>query len=104
MLRIARMNVHPPGGYKYVQPETGMKFSGNELFRSQCRLILAHRKGNALERATLEQVSADLVAYTCARVPGVCTNGQTTAQATVAFPAQRKVGKCGACGGRKAKK
>lgn len=95
------MNVLPPGGYRYEQPETGMKFDGNTLFRAQCRSILTHRKANNLARATEEEVEADLMVFTCQRVPGVCTNGADLAKLS-AMP--RKVRRCGSCGGRKAKK
>ena len=114
MLKIARMNVMPPGGYQYVQPDTGMKFGGNETFKSQCRLILVHRKGNHLPRASFAEVGQDVVEATCKRVPGICTQTAMTATAavvsigigTVAIgpAAPRPVRKCKSCGGRKAKK
>lgn len=94
---ILRPSVWPPGGYQYKQPETGMEFDGNHQLKAQILLILAHRKGNGLARATYDEVVQDLVQYTCQRVPGVC--GSATPAAKLAV---RPVRKCGACGGRKA--
>lgn len=107
------MNVLPPGGYTYVQPDTGMAFGGNETFKPQCRLILAHRVGNALARATLAEVGEDLVAHTCKRVPGICMEDGTTvafdlngvrvttsAVRSAVAPVKKK---CGTCGGSKRK-
>jgi len=126
MRRILKPNIMVPGGYQYTQPETGRKFGGNSLFKAQCREILAHRKGNHLARATLDEVAEDLIAATCDRVPGVC--GEITVpapapvrqqrsaartQAPAPDPAPAKISapaaptvarkKCGSCGGRKAK-
>lgn len=109
----------PPGGYAYTQPETGMVFGGNELFPAQCRKILAHRRGNHLGRATLDEVKEDVIAATCARLPALCedvplpatplTIQQVPAATAAPVPAvnttvpaaPRKARKCGACGGRK---
>lgn len=99
MLSILKMNVMPPGGYYYKQPETGMVFSGNEQFKAQSLMILAHRKGNHLARATYTEVAEDLMAFTCQRVPAIC--GALPPAATTSLP--RAVRKCSSCGGRKAK-
>lgn len=104
MPRIAKMNVLPPGGYKYVQPETGMQFDGNTLFRAQARLIATHRKANSLPRSSREEVEEDLMAYTCQRVPGICIDGSPAKSS--APPANGNPGpkrRCATCGGRKAK-
>ncbi len=101
----------PTGGYRYTQPETGMKFNGNEPFKPQCLLILAHRKGNRLARATFAEVAEDVVAETCRRVPGICIETAITATAAVVTSGVATVStalatpkkKCGSCGGRKAK-
>lgn len=98
MLSLTKMNVMPPGGYYYKQPETGMVFSGNEQFKAQAMAILAHRKGNRLARASFLETAEDLMAYTCARLPALCN--ATLPSATSSVP--RSVRKCGACGGRKA--
>jgi hypothetical protein len=98
MLSIIKMNTMPPKGYYYEQPGTGMKFSGNERFKGQCMMILAHRKGNALPRATYNEVAQDLMAFTCARMPALC--GANTPAAGNSLP--RSVRRCGSCGGRKA--
>lgn len=104
MPSIAKMNVFPPGGYQYVQPGTGMNFGGNEGFRSQCKLILVHRKSNSLPRATPDEVAQDLMDFTCARVPGVCTEGsQRPLSAAQVASNNRPVRRCGSCGGRKAR-
>lgn len=103
MLRIARANVLPPGGYSYRQPETGMEFDGNTLFRAQARQIATHRKANGLPRSTVDEASEDLMAYTCARVPGVCTDLSGPLSQAVPGSGTRRVRKCGSCGGRKKK-
>ena len=98
MLRLKRYDFNLPGGYKYVQPETGMKFDGNTPFKAQVNLITVHRKANNLERKTKAEVAVDLENYTCARVPGVCVGG--TKPSTVVQVVTRKGG-CVACGGKK---
>lgn len=110
MLKIVKMAQFPKGGWVYVQPETGMKFGGNERYKAQCRQILSHRKGNNLSKATLPEVEQDLVDYTCARIPGICiedsktmsfsgrTNTVTVAGKTEGPPKK----KCKTCGGRRA--
>ncbi len=98
MLRLKRYDFNLPGGYKYVQPETGMAFDGNTPFKAQVGLITTHRKANNLARATKEETAVDLENYTCARVPGVCVGG--TSRSNVAQIVTRKGG-CVSCGGKK---
>jgi hypothetical protein len=98
MLRLKRYDFNLPGGYKYVQPETGMKFDGNTPFKAQVVQISVHRKGNNLPRQSRAEVAVDLENYTCARVPGVCIDG--VKQSTVVSVVTRKGG-CRTCGGRK---
>lgn len=64
----------PPGGFSYTQPETGVSFPGMTSFYGQVEAIVAHRKGNRLARATPVEVSEDLEAHTCARIPTACRN------------------------------
>lgn len=106
------MNVIPPGGYAYVQPETGMRFDGNTTFRPQCRLILSHRKGNGLPRATLAEVTEDLMSHTCERVPGVCVSSEPAVfnerfniriLEAISPGVTRVTKRCGTCGGRRKK-
>ncbi len=98
MLRLKRYDFNLPGGYQYVQPETGMKFDGNTPFKGQVRLITTHRIANHLTRATRDEVAVDLENFTCARVRGVCVDGNKPSM--VAQIVTRKGG-CSSCGGRK---
>jgi len=92
------MNVWPPGGFSYEQPVTGTKFGGNEQFKAQALLILSFRKGNGLARATYDEVAEDLMAFTCARLPALCTDSvRASYQGEAAAPRG-----CSSCGGRKA--
>ena len=102
MLRLRKYDFNVPGGYRYVQPETGMKFDGNTLFKPQVKAILTHRKANNLTRTTWDEVADDLEAYTCARMPGVCygTTDNTRQSSPARVAATRK---CGGCGGRRVK-
>lgn len=110
MLKIIKMAQFPKGGWIYVQPDTGMKFGGNERFKSQCHLILSHRRGNNLSRATFKEVEQDLVDFTCARIPGICIEDNKTlsfsARTNITTIAPKTDGppkkKCKTCGGRKA--
>ena len=98
MLRLKHFDFNVPGGYQYVQPETGMKFDGNTPFKAQVNVISVHRKANNLQRQSREEVAVDLEYYTCNRVPGVCINGEKRQNAAVVM---RKSGGCSSCGGRK---
>lgn len=98
MPRLKKYDFNVPGGYQYVQPETGMQFNGNTPFRAQVGLITAHRKANNLPRATLDEVWMDLETFTCNRVPSRCIDSNATANAR-----RRTVRRCGGCGGRRAK-
>lgn len=57
----------PPGGYLYVQPETGISFDGKSLFETT-RLVTLHREQNGLDRPNLNDVRADIEAQICMRV------------------------------------
>lgn len=105
MLRLPRYNVMVPGGFVYTQPETGMKFGGNEAWRAQLRLIQSHRKGNGLTRTKLEEIADDLEAFTCGRFPRLCSaNGSNRSGVNT----QARIGAtrtgCGGCGARRVKK
>lgn len=103
MLRLKRYDMAVKGGFAYVQPETGMRFNGDQVWKSQIRQIRAHRVGNHLPRQSLEEVADDLEAYTCNRLPNFCKDRSKTdtSPKSVAALRQRRVGGCSACGGRK---
>jgi hypothetical protein len=101
MLRLRNLNQMPPGGYAYVQAETGMKFDGNTPFRAQSFQIAAHRKANGLPRSTVQEAAADLEATVCARHPGVCFDNTKPNDYGLIFP-KAKAGGCASCGGRRA--
>ena len=65
--------------------------------------IFQHRRGNNLKGDTVEQVIADLEAYTCQRLgfdPRYCTDG--TPAAPKAVVTKQKAG-CSTCGGKRKK-
>lgn len=105
MLRITRLNVIPPGGYQYTQAETGMFFDGNLSFKPQCYAVLTHRRANNLPRATIELVAEDVVAATCQRVPGICTDSSAKTSLAISTGVKSSsTKKCSTCGGRRAKR
>jgi hypothetical protein len=125
MLSIAKPSIWPPGGYSYVQPDTGRRFDGNTPLTAQAYEISRYRLGNSLARSSVEECLEDLVAYTCARLPGICVQNSgraisagrtpvatairlqpklkpyTAAPARIAMAAPRVSKPCGSCGGRK---
>ena len=102
MLRLKRYDVAVLGGFTYRQAETGFVFNGNSTWKAQIRQIRAHRVGNNLPRQTLEEIADDLEAYTCARLPAMCSSRDKalTVNGTQRL-SQQRVGGCSACGGRK---
>lgn len=77
-MRLLNTNTLPPGGYPYVQPETGMKFQGMVGFSQQVAAIVAHRRKNQLQRSNAGDAAQDLHDYTCARLgnnPEFCSDG-----------------------------
>lgn len=101
MLRLTRLDIMVPGGYAYVQHETGMRFDGNTPLRAQGKQLEAHRKANGLPRATFAEAIEDIEAATCARVPGMCYDTNAPAASAAAIMATAWRG-CGSCGGRRA--
>lgn len=76
MSLIRRDGPFPPGGWKFVDPRTGMKFDGMSVtFREQAKKIISHRLANPnvylpkeLQYTTLANVEDELDAYTCSRL------------------------------------
>ena len=102
MRRLKRYDIAVKGGFRYIQPETGFKFDGNNAWRAQIRQIRAHRVGNQLPRQSLEQIADDLEAYTCNRLPNMCSDREKQLSNTaVQRLTQQRVGGCASCGGRK---
>lgn len=104
MLRLTQLNVIPPGGYEYTQPETGMFFDGNLTFKPQCHAIRAHRRANNLPRTAIEEVAEDVVLATCTRLPALCKESTTRASQAIVTGVKSTRRNCGTCGGRKLKK
>lgn len=74
MARIRRFNVTPPGGWRYVQPETGARFSAI-TFEALARDVQAHRayKGLPVDAAGPDierQLCTALSAEWCRPEPG----------------------------------
>lgn len=67
-MRLLSTKTLPPGGFPYIQPDTGMKFGGMVGFNDQVAAIVAHRRKNKLARSNPGEVTQDLHDYTCARL------------------------------------
>lgn len=61
-------NTIVPGGFRYVQKETGFKPSPMVPFNNVVNEIFEHRKANNLPRATKPEIAEDLEVYTCNRL------------------------------------
>lgn len=72
-MNIISKKTLPSGGFQYVQPGfEKIPFPGMNGWADQIASILTFRKGNKLPRATAVEVSEDLEAYTCSRLPKLC--------------------------------
>lgn len=76
---------HPPGGFPFVDPKTGMRFSGHEGgIRDVVERVLQHRLSNPKIFTKAEDISFDAVlelvdCYQCARLGSpkqYCTDGK----------------------------
>lgn len=61
MARLKHYSITPPGGWRYVQPETGVRFASDN-FRSLCEEVERHRAYKGLPRETL---AADIERQLC---------------------------------------
>lgn len=96
---LIKPNELPPGGFSYIQTDTGMRFDGMRSFKEVCIEIKKHRLANNLKRASMTEIAEDLDKYTCGRLgndPRWCSTGTTTAY----VPVVRTIG-CGGCGSRR---
>jgi len=57
--------VSPPGGWRYIQPETGFEFTASTL-REVVKRVTAHREANGL---AIGDPSADIQDFVCAQLP-----------------------------------
>lgn len=102
--RLRSYDVSPPGGYPYIQPEPkGQKFHAEPMIEAQARIVLAYRKGNGLERATLKECIVDIDRYTCSRLgnnPSFCIacNQDAPDAITLANNTPGLNGPCAGCG------
>ena len=114
MLKISKPSIFFPGGYVYVQPETGFSTNANSLLAANAKALLLHRRGNKLPRSTMDECVEDIVWACCQRHPGLCQEVGSAAQQIPAptgvrvmrnapIKTGRTVKKCGSCGGRKKK-
>lgn len=70
---LKNRNNFPPGGFKFLQPETGWQAPANMSFDSTVQSIIAHRRANPRFNlpTDYETVATELDAYTSARLQGV---------------------------------
>lgn len=59
----------PPGGFGYMQPETGVTRDG-QSFSGTVALVQEHRVSNNLDRQDVDDVIADVELQICQRAPG----------------------------------
>jgi hypothetical protein len=57
--------VSPPGGWRYIQPETGFEFTASTL-REVVKKVTAHREANGI---AIGDPSADIQDFVCAQLP-----------------------------------
>ena len=109
---------HPPGGFPFVDPKTGMKFSGQEGgIRDTVERVLQHRLSNPkiFSGADLgfDDVLEEVDCWQCTRLGSDsrwCTNGKPGSPQIVVRVANQFCPDCGStmteklcatCGGRK---
>lgn len=67
MARLKFPSTRPPGGLKYVQPETRALIEGDN-HRELMKLVLQHRQYKGFPRATMPEVIEDVERQICARL------------------------------------
>ena len=97
---------HPPGGWKFRQPEMDWELSPGHSFKDAVSAIIAKRSANPRFNLTTDRgaVANELDAYTCALLkhnPAFCVSGDPPSFRQP-LPAKRQpaVGKGGAAGGK----
>lgn len=67
--RLRSYEMGQPGGFPYDQPGAKpRRFTTQPLIEATARIVLAYRKGNGLERATLKECIEDIDRFQCARM------------------------------------
>lgn len=64
-MKVSDITVMPPGGWRYIQPETKFEFSASTL-RAVVRSVAEHRRSNHLPAGDPE---ADIQNFVCASLP-----------------------------------
>lgn len=64
-MKVSDITVMPPGGWRYIQPETKFEFSASTL-RAVVRFVAEHRRSNRLPAG---DPSADIQNFVCAQLP-----------------------------------
>jgi hypothetical protein len=78
---LKNFNTLPPGGWRYVQPETGYKVNEMGPASDAAKTMLIHRRDNNLPGATMQQCFIDLDNATCERLgndPAWCDSQKKT--------------------------
>lgn len=65
-LILINQNTVPPGGFRYIQPESGKHFSASS-FRAMANNVLAHRRANGFPIGT--DFEAELQDWLCRKIP-----------------------------------
>jgi hypothetical protein len=68
--RFIDPTVTPPGGWRYIQPETGLEFRDSTR-RLLARKVAEHREANGIE---VGDVVGDIDDFVCANLPVGCDN------------------------------
>lgn len=66
---LKRHDICPPGSFPYVQTQgIQKKFEATSDIPSQAHAVADFRKGNGLERATVQEAALDIDIFTCERL------------------------------------
>lgn len=76
-MKLRSKKTLPPGGFAYTDPNKGLKFDGSVSFLEQVGIVSRYRKANQFPRASTVEVSEDIEAFTCQRVPDFCSPSES---------------------------
>jgi hypothetical protein len=76
-MKLRSRKTLPPGGFTYTDPNKGLTFDGSVSFLEQVGIVSRYRKANNFPRPSPVEVSEDLEAFTCARLPDFCSPSES---------------------------
>jgi len=94
-------NKVPPGSFPYVQTEgIYRKFPAESDLNIQAHIVLEFRLGNGLPRATIEEVTLDIILHTCERLGNMKKYCFDTEGKPYVAPTSKPASGCGGCGAK----